>query len=95
MKINQPDLEVNDTDLLKAVCIRFSECFPAMNFARAFGGGSNSTPWKIMEQFTPREILQEVELRELDISDLAQSCSDNLVVESKLYLKITIDEQPK
>lgn len=89
MKISQP---VSDVDLLKALSIRFDRHFPAMNIARAFGG-SPSIPWTIMEQYTPSEILKEVESRGLDISNLEVSmasceCCPRLVTDSALYLKL-------
>jgi hypothetical protein len=93
MKITQPSIEVSDVDLLKAMSIRFDRHFPAMNIARAFGGGGPSIPWTIMEQYTPLEIIKEVESRGLDISNLEVSmasceCCPRLVTDSALYLKL-------
>ena len=85
--------EVKDADLLKAASIRFCRHFPAMNMARSLCGGGRSIPWTIMEQYKPIQILEEIELRGLDISELERSmavcsCCPNLVVNSSLYLKL-------
>jgi hypothetical protein len=85
--------DVKDEDLLKAASIRFGRHFPAMNMARQLGGAGTSVPWTIMEQYTPAQILEEIEERGLDISELEASmaecpCCPKLVVDSKLYLKL-------
>jgi hypothetical protein len=85
--------DVKDKDLLEAAALRFGRHFPAMNMARSFGGGGASVPWTIMEQYTPMQILEEIEERGLDISELEASmascdCCPRLVVDSRLYLKI-------
>jgi len=92
MKLKQPDIEISDADLLEAVSLRFGRHFPAMNIARAFGGGY-SIPWAILEQYKPAELLAEVNERGLDISELEASmasctCCPRLVVDSELYLKL-------
>tara|TARA_Y100000034_G_scaffold6762_1_gene7455 strand:- start:12484 stop:12771 length:288 start_codon:yes stop_codon:yes gene_type:complete len=85
--------EIKDEDLLKAISIRFDRHFPAMNIARSIGGSGTSVPWTILEQYTPAQILEEVEERNLDISDLEVAmakcdCCPRLVVDSRLYLKL-------
>lgn len=85
--------EVKDDDLLKAASIRFCRHFPAMNMARSLGASGTSVPWTIMEQYNAIQILEEIESRGLDISELKTSmapcpCCPNLVVDSKTYLEI-------
>jgi hypothetical protein len=68
-----------------------------MNIARAFGGGP-SVPWSIMEQYNAIEILEEVNKRGLDISNLEVSmascdCCPRLVIETTLYKKLRTNDQ--
>ena len=91
------DVPIDDRDLLKAMSLRFCRHYPAMEVARMFGG-SPSTPWSILEKYTPKELLDEARERQLDIGQLETAmakceCCPRLVVESALFEKITTDRK--
>ncbi len=90
---------IDDRDLLEAISIRFCRHYPVANIARAVGGGTRSTPWVILEQFTPRELIAEASERSLDLSKVETSmsnceCCPRLVVDSEMYAKV-LDTEPK
>ena len=75
---------VKDSDLLHAIELRCSECFPAMNIANALGG-SRTVPWDLVRTYSLVEMLQEAKDRGLDLSNLKAAVDGRKVVESKAY----------
>lgn len=83
---------LTDEILIKAISLRFSECFPAMNIANTFHlqapGGTGDIPWKIVRTISPLDMIKEAKKRKIDLSSVKTSVGNTLIVESSLYGKV-------
>jgi hypothetical protein len=82
------DLEklVSDEDLMEAIRLRISECFPAMNIANALGGAED-IPWKLVRQCTLVQMVVEALDRNLPVKDL-RAVDGKPFLETSAYLVI-------
>ena len=76
--------EIFDKDLLSAIAIRCSDCFPAMSIANALGG-SPSIDWKVIRTFSLVEMLMEAKKRGLELTSIKEAVGDKMVVETESY----------
>lgn len=58
---------VSDAALIKAIELRCSECFPAMNIANALAG-YETIEWKIVRAFSLVDMVREARKRGIDLS---------------------------
>ncbi len=75
---------ITDRELLEAVCIRCSICFPAMNIANALGG-SQSRVWKVVRKFKLDELVREMTARNLLPTNLKEAVGDRRLVDIPSY----------
>lgn len=75
---------VSDAALIKAIELRCSECFPAMNIANALGG-SPSIEWEIVRTFSLVDMVREARKRGIDLSGRKAAVGDHLVTERPIY----------
>lgn len=102
MKITETrEHDVTDSELREAIELRHSDCFTAMAFCRGLEGGKLEVPWKLVEMFSPVELIQEAQKRGLDMSEWRPAIHrDNpLLVETDLYRAVmehleTMDPTP-
>jgi hypothetical protein len=85
---------VSDAQLIKAIELRCSECFPAMNIANALGGYP-SIEWKIVREFSLVDMVREANKRGIDLAGRKAAVGDQLVTERPIYqeaIKILSEE---
>jgi len=75
---------VSDSALLKAIELRCSECFPAMNLCNSLGG-LQTIEWKVVRAFTLVDMVREARKRGLDLSDRKATVGDHLLTERPIY----------
>ena len=75
---------VSDSALLKAIELRCSECFPAMNIANGLAG-AQTIEWKIVRSFSLVDMVREARKRGLDLSDRKTAVGDHLLTERPIY----------
>ena len=80
------DVKISDDDLIRAISLIISDCFTALNLANAMGG-HQSTPWKIVRQFTPREMFDEAKARGIDLESIIGAVAGPPMTKSPLYQK--------
>ena len=83
---------VPDYNLRKAVELRISACFLAMNMANAFGGTEDLT-WKLVRNSTLIELVEECIARKMPIFDFKGAVDHTPFKETKAFqhLKPIID----
>lgn len=76
--------EIDDATLQKAIELRISECFGALNIANALGG-HQSLEWQVVRAFTPRELFDEARARKLPLETFKGAVADNAIADHPLY----------
>jgi hypothetical protein len=72
--ISQPATPATDDQLLKAIEIIVSPVFGALSMAHELAG-HQSAEWLILEQYTPRQIVDEIIERGLSLDGRLAACS--------------------
>ncbi len=91
--ISHPAQPVTDAQLLKALEILTSPVFGALSMAHGLGGLS-SAEWSILEQHTPRQIVDEIIDRGLSLDGRRAACAQVLVVDTPVFHMI-LDYDPR
>jgi hypothetical protein len=91
--ISQPAEPVTDAQLLKALEILTSPVFGALSMAHTLGGYP-SAEWSILEQHTPRQIVDEIIERDLSLDGRLAACSRVLVIDTPVFHMI-LDYDPR
>lgn len=94
INIAQPAQPATDAELLKALEILTSPVFGALSMAHALGGRSSSPEWMIIEQHTPRQIVDEIIDRGLSLEGRRATCAQVLVVDTPVFHMI-LDYDPR
>lgn len=71
--------------LKKAISLKCANCYAAMEFANALGG-SKTDEWILCHSFTLKQLLDEANAQNVDLSDVKSSI-DNIPVKDSLYYK--------
>ena len=80
-----PDYPIHDIHLKEAIAILTSPCFETLNALETAGTGQ-STTWVLIRTVSLVDIVEELELRGIDISHLPCSVErDRLVVNQQVY----------
>ena len=77
-------MEWTDADLRKAIELRCSACFGAMNVANAVAG-RETVPWRIVRDFALRALLAEAQERGLDVSTWKTAVEEEPLTASRYY----------
>ena len=80
----QPDRPISDASLIKAIELRCSECFPAMNLANQLGGYP-STEWEIVRTYSLVDMVREANKRGIDLTGRKAAVGDDLVTDRPIY----------
>lgn len=67
--------DVSDEVIKEAIALRFSECFVAMMFARAFNGRAKSPQWDILENLDTEVLMNEANRRSIPIEQIPTAVS--------------------
>jgi hypothetical protein len=81
-----------DTEIREAIAIRCSECFTAMLWANALGGGE-TMPWRIIKTFKLPEMIAEAESRGIDLTKLPVAVGEEpkqMVSETERYRRAAL-----
>lgn len=86
---------VSNETLLKALQILTSPVFGALSMAHALGGYPSDT-WRVLETYTPRQIVDEVIARDMELTDVLASCSKVLVMDTPVFhMILEYDSRPR
>lgn len=75
---------VSDRDLIKAIELRISKCFVAMDIANALGG-SQSIPWDIARKYSVMELVAEALDRKLDVCSIKAAVDGTSFMDTEMY----------
>lgn len=78
---------VNDGVLMKAIELRISECFGAMNIANALGG-SGSPEWDLVRKHRLPEMVADALDRGLPVKELKAAVTGTPFIECKCYERL-------
>jgi hypothetical protein len=96
MIIAQTTQPVTDGQLLKALEILVSPVLGALSMAHALGGQATSPEWMILEQHTPRQIVDEIIERGLSLEGRLATCSRVLVLDTPvMHMILDYDPRPR
>jgi len=76
--------ELSVDDLRKAIELRFSRCFPALNLANALGG-YQSAPWQAVREFTPVQLIADAVERGVPLDELECAVTHEYLPATSLY----------
>ena len=76
---------ISHKELKEAIRLKCANCYAAMSFANALGG-SRTDAWYLCHTYTLKQLLDEADSIDLDLSDL-KSAIDNIPVKESLYYK--------
>jgi hypothetical protein len=82
--ITQP---ISDADLRKAICLKLSECFGAMNIANAIGG-TPSVAWTVARQHRLAELVADALDRGLPVGEFRAAVDNTPFMETKSYMRL-------
>lgn len=86
---------MSNDQLLKALSILTSPVFGALSMAHSLAGYP-SAEWSILENLTPRQIVDEIIERSLSIDGLRASCARVLVADTPvLHMILDYDPRPR
>lgn len=86
---------VSDAALVEAVALLTSPVFGALSMANALAGYQSET-WQVVHTYTPRQIVDEVISRGVDLDGVHASCSRVLVVDTPVFhMILEYDPRPK
>jgi len=87
---------VSDETLVDALSILTSPVFGSLNMAHALGGCGPSNKWSVLESYTPRQIVDEVIERGIDLDSVKASCSSVMVMDTPVFHNILeYDPRPR
>ena len=75
---------VTDDNLIRAIKLRSSECFTAMNIANQLGGSPDAA-WNVVRTFSFLDMIREARKRGIDLSSVKAAVGDRLVTEAPVY----------
>lgn len=86
---------VSDETLVEAIAIITSPVFGALVIANALGGYPNDT-WQTIGTYTPRQIVDEIIARGINLDEVLASCSRILVVDTPVFhMILEYDPRPR
>jgi len=86
---------VSDETLVEALSILTSPVFGSMSMAHALSGYP-SDKWRVLETYTPRQIVDEVIERGIDLDGIRASCSSAMVMDTPVFHNILeCDPRPR
>lgn len=86
---------VSSVDLVHALEILVSPVFGALSVAHQLGGYPTD-PWRILETFTPRQIVDEIIARDLSLDAALCACTKVLVFDSPVFhMILEYDPRPR
>lgn len=89
------DVKISDGDLRKAIELRISECFPALDFANALAGAQD-TPWQLLRKYNFIELIDEAKARGLPIEAFRGAVGGRIIADAPVYKKyLLLQRQPK
>ena len=80
-------MEVSNAVLQKAIELRISGCFPAMNVANSIGG-SPSPEWDLVRKYGLDELVADALDRGMPVADFKAAVTGERFTDCKLYLKV-------
>jgi hypothetical protein len=80
-------LEVSNGMLRKAIELRISSCFPAMNIANSLGG-SPSPEWDLVRKYGLDELVADALDRGMPVAEFRAAVTGEKFTDCKLYLKV-------
>jgi len=81
---------VDNQDLIKAIELRASECFPAMNIANALGG-SETIAWRLVRSSSLSELIEEAISRKIELKEIKSAVDKKPLLETKAYMDLSIN----
>lgn len=89
------EVEITDKDLTKAISLKCANCYGALSFANALGGYQN-IPWKLCHKYPLKDLIDEAERRNIDLSKVNADVEVMPVIDTMYYKRakglITEDE---
>lgn len=80
-------LEVSNKILRKAIELRISSCFTAMNIANSIGG-SPSPEWDLVRKYSLPELVADALDRGMPVAEFRAAVTDEKFTDCRLYLKV-------
>jgi hypothetical protein len=80
-------LEVKNDVLQKAIELRISGCFTAMNIANSLGG-SPSDEWSLVRRYSLPEMVADALDRGMPVAEFRAAVTGEKFTDCKLYLKV-------
>lgn len=76
--------EITDKDLTEAISLKCANCYGALSFANALGGYQN-VPWQLCHKYPLKDLLEEVEQRKIDLTNINAAVEVMPVKETMRY----------
>lgn len=76
--------EITNKDLTKAISLKCANCYGAMSFANALGGYQD-IPWQLCHKYPLKDLIEEAENRNIDLSNVNAAVEVMPVKETMFY----------
>lgn len=76
--------EITDKDLTEAISLKCANCYGALSFANALGGYQD-TPWQLCHKYPLKDLLEEAEQRNIDLSGVNAAVEVMPVMDTMYY----------
>jgi hypothetical protein len=76
-----------DSEIQKAIELRSSRVFPAMDVANTLAGDTSAVHWRLIREYTFTDLIEEAMNRNLDFDEFRTSVERKPVTDTEIFMK--------